>query len=272
MKEINPNDIDVNIVNDAEIVLGSKSPTLNGMGYVFFTISALGQEFLKNETSSNKEVLEIGAGYNNIIIEALRNGVGSYTANDIVEEHLNILVKRIKQVFGKVADAKLKHLKLLIAKAPQDLPDVKDKYDAILIDKVMHFMNPDEIIKFISWSKKALKNGGKIYVSTGSPYLKTYRKAFPGYLERLAQGDLFPGYFKGFVPEVDPSKVQYFAKYKMPEDVVFFARQDLIDLFEREGMKVEKSYSFRTPVEDEKTWQEVPDEESETVGVIAVKM
>lgn len=268
-KEINPNDIyEAPIL---EIVGGNKSPTKNGMGYVFFIISPVGHAFIQNEAHPHKEVLEVGAGYSNIALEALKKGVGFYTVNDISEEHLRILISRIHQAFEGEAHHKFQKMKFLCAKAPQELPNIQGKYDAILIDKVLHFMKPHEIIQFISWTKRALKEGGKIYVTTSSPYSKAYNKLLPNCIKKRAQGDLFPGHFQNVMQNLDPKSMKRNPKYKIPNEIVLFSRTDLIELFEREGMAVLESYSLKIPSESKNSWEEVPDEESSVVGIIAVK-
>jgi len=255
-----------------EILTGNKSATLNGTGYIFFVITPVGHSFIKNEAHPDKSVLEIGCGYNNIVIEALQKGVGSYTANDISEEHLKILRARVNQFFGQNALTKLKHLHFLTAKAPTELPVAIEQYDAILADKVIHFMTPDEITQFISWSKKALKKEGKLYVVTASPYSKTYKKMLPQYLENLARGDKFPGHIKNIMSNLDQTVMQNYPQYKVPDEMVLFSRSDLINLFQREGMEVTESYSLKIPTEGENTWSLINDKESNVVGVVAKKI
>ena len=75
--------------------------------------------------------MEIGAGYSNIPLEALKAGVLKYTANDLSQEHLQILKHRVNTSIDKKV---LKNLSLHHGKAPEDLPKVKNKYDAILAE------------------------------------------------------------------------------------------------------------------------------------------
>ncbi|MFN7038322.1 MAG: class I SAM-dependent methyltransferase [Alphaproteobacteria bacterium] len=265
-EEISASQLDLQTISAPELVTGNKSPTINGMGYIFLTISPIGEIFLKEEAQASKNLLEIGAGYNNIPIEALKRGVLQYTANDISKEHLNILAYRVKEQLGNAA---LKNLILIEGKAPTDLPIKKNEYDAILADKVIHFMKPEEIIRFIEWSKSALKKNGKIYITTASPYSKTYHKILPNYLEKLEQNIDFPGHFTNIMQSVDKSVMQNYPKYLVPNEMVLFSRNDLVKLFEKNGMKVIKSYSFKIPTETEHEYQIVSDTESNLVGIIA---
>ncbi|MCE3230727.1 MAG: polyketide synthase -related protein [Alphaproteobacteria bacterium] len=269
IKEMKPNDLDIRDVVIPEIVEGDKSPTTNGTGYVFFSISPVGEAFLQNEARPNKSVLEIGAGYSNLTIEALKNNVGSYTANDVSEEHLKILVVRIKEYFGQESDLKLKKLKLWQGKAPQELPNISEQYDAIMIDKVLHFMKPREIKQFIEWTKISLKPGGKLYVTTVSPFSQTFEPVRSQYLEKCSQGDLFPGHFQDAMKHVNPEMIKRYPNFKLPDEIVLLSRNDLVSLFQREKMEILESYSLNMPQAFQKPWQMVSDENSSMAGVIA---
>jgi 2-polyprenyl-3-methyl-5-hydroxy-6-metoxy-1,4-benzoquinol methylase len=268
MKEMNPHDFDVRGIIMPEIVEGDKSPTTNGTGYIFFSISPIGEAFLQNEAKPGKAVLEIGAGYSILTIEALKNNVSSYTANDMSEEHLKILVARIKECFGQESDSKLKQLTLWQGKAPQDLPKAVEHYDAIMIDKVLHFMKPGEIKQFIGWAKTSLKPGGKLYVTTASPFSKTFEPIRSQYLEKCAQGDLFPGHFQDAMKHVNPEMIKQYPKFKLPDEIILLSRKELVSLFQREEMEVLASYSLAMPQAFQKPWQMVSDEESSIGGVI----
>ncbi len=253
-----------------KIVAGNKIPTLNGTGYIFYSISPLGKTFIKNEAKPQKTILEIGAGFNNIVIESLRMGIGSYTANDILDDHLNILVERIRYYFGESAEEKLQSLRLLCAKAPTELPFKHRAYDAILADKVIHFMSPEEILQFIRWSRSALKKNGKIYILTASPYSSTYKNRLADYLSRVEQGVKFPGYINEVMNHLDPSAMQNYPQFKVPNQMLLLSRRELIELLEEEGMKVVESFSLRIPTEDCEKWVSVQDDISNVVGVVAI--
>lgn len=254
---------------ELEIVCGNKSPTLNGMGYTFFTLTPIGEMFITQEAHPYKTVLEIGSGYSNIAIEALRKNVGSFTANDLLEEHLHILITRIVKTFGVQASKRLKSLRLLCGKAPQDLPDVCMRYDAILIDKVLHFMMPDEIQELFGWVRKSLRNNGKLYITTTSPYSKTFHKLLPSYLQRRSAGDLFPGYFKDIMDHLDPTCMKNLPKFQVPEKMVLLTSFELIDLLKRVDMEVLLSSFFKTPTDSQPMWELVSEEECNMVGIIA---
>jgi SAM-dependent methyltransferase len=270
---LNPLTLDTADVVLPEVAPGQKYPTFNGTGYVFFTISPVGEAFLNEEAKPRRHVLEIGAGFGNIAIEALKiGGVGTYTAIDLEADHLKLLVQRVKQAFGEQAPAALSRLQLLCGKAPQELPEADGLYDAILIDKVLHFMIPTEIKQLLAWAKCALKKSGKIYVTTASPYSSLYANLLPVYLQQKAAEIEFPGYFENIMQYISPGHITNYPGFIVPDTAVLFARADLVKLFEDAGMQVEESYSLQIPTDDVPHWPVVADEESNIVGIIAVNV
>jgi 16S rRNA G966 N2-methylase RsmD len=253
------------IIAIPESMEGIKRPTLNGNGYVFYSISPMAARFIDEECKPERVVIDIGSGYSNIPIEALKRGVSDYVANDILEDHLKILSQRVKEI---LVESALKKLTLMRAKAPQELPISPQKYDAILADKVIHFMKPNEILEFIEWSKASLKKGGKMYVMTSTPYSTLYNKMLPEYLKRIKENKDFPGHFTDVMSNCNAENVPTYNHCQVPDEMVLFSRTDLIKLFEKQGMKVVDSYSLKVPKADQAKWQTCADEESNLAVVI----
>lgn len=257
--------------NIPETLVGRKAATLNGTGYVFYEMSPLANKFITKEALFNKNILEIGAGFGNVAIRVLEKGVGSYTANDISKEHLTLLVSRIKNTFRNRADEKLKYLKLLLAKAPQGLP-TNELYDAVLMDKVLHFFEPEEIEYFIMWAKKAIKKNGKLYILTVSPHNKVFRdKVLSVYLERSFKGGRYPGFIKNVQECINRGQIENHPNFYLPKNMVFFSKSDLKSLFEGHGFKIIQTFSLVVPEEDG-AWRYVPDNKSGVVGIIAMNV
>lgn len=253
-----------------ETLVGDKAATLNGTGYIFYKISPLAQEFLDHEASPGKNLLEIGAGFGNVSIAALRKGVATYTANDMAQEHLKILVHKMVKEFHSHAQDKLQRLKLLLAQAPKQLPIANQLYDAVLVDKVLHFMSPKEIEQFIQWLKKAVKKNGKIYILTISPYNPVFSdKVLPFYLSNQVKDELYPGYILDSQPTIDSDKLHNYPNFHIPKQMIFFDIKALQHLFESHGFTVNKTFSLKVPEEDG-PWQEVTPDMSGLVGIIAV--
>lgn len=250
-----------------QTIAGNKSPTLNGTGYVFFTPSPLAQSFLQEECKPGKKVLDIGSGYNDIPLNAVKNGVGEYVANDICEEHLSILFKKL----NLAGLSEEKKLKFLLGKAPDILNQFENQFDAILADKVMHFFNPNEIKVFVELIKKSLKNNGKFYVTTASPYSPLYQEILPSYLARKKEGEEFPGFFNDVMTRLNHNVLEKnYQQYKVPNAMTLFDSGDLVDLFEKNGTKIIKSFCFKIPTAEQESWLECAEEESNIAGVIGM--
>lgn len=241
--------------------------TLNGFGFIFLTPSPLLIDFIESEAHSGAVLMEVGAGFGNTPIEALKRNIDMYTANDISEEHLDILKARALQAFQSDKGIDLKKLQLLCGKAPNFLPKFREYYDAILIDKTLHFFTPDEVEDFLRWAYEALKPQGHIYILTISPYILCYReKVLPFYMQNKEENSLFPGY----IPDADSylrEEGKADTTYCVPKNMLFFTLEDLCSLLEKRGFTIEKTYSISLPSEDKPDWTEVLPEESSLVGL-----
>lgn len=241
--------------------------TLNGFGFIFLTPSPMLIDFIDNEAHPGAVLIEVGAGFGNTPIEALKRNVDRYIANDISEEHLNILRARASQACPSNKNIDLKKLQLLGGKAPNVLPKSREHFDAILIDKTLHFFTPEEVEAFLLWAHEVLKPNGHVYILTLSPYILSYReKVLPFYKQNKEKKPLFPGY----IPDADSylreaSKSD--ATYRVPKSMLFFTLEDLCALFEKRGFVIEKTYSFSLPSDENPHWIEVPPEQSSLVGL-----
>lgn len=244
-----------------------RAHTLNGHGYVFYLPSPLLIEFLEREAVPGHCLIEIGAGFGNAPIEALRRGVSQYTANDLCAEHLEILLARVDSEKDLGIDGG--RLQLLPGRAPAVLPRVNEHYDAILIDKALHFFSPDEIQEFLAWSQCALKKEGRIYVLTISPYISNYRDTvLPIYLIKKQNGIPNPGHVLN-ADLIRKRTAQSTPHYQVPQDMVFFDLKDLCKLFEENGFQVKKTFSLSLPTEDCPQWRLADPDQSCLVGLIA---
>jgi len=247
-------------------------PTRNGYGYIFYNISPLGHEFI-NDAAPGKKMFEVGAGFSNIAAQCLRAGVVEYAANDLSLDHLKILTVRLQQQFGQEALRYWSALKLLPGKVPDVLPEVSDYYDALLIDKVLHFLTPDECEKFLAWVFKALKKGGKLYILTVAPYSKRLvdtERLLITYNANKKTGTLYPGYVSN-VKEyliVSPADNPQFA---IPSQTIFFTQEDLAHLLQSKHFEIKKTMKVVLPTVDVNEWCVVGANDYDLTGIVAQK-
>ncbi|MDP1835749.1 MAG: class I SAM-dependent methyltransferase [Chlamydiales bacterium] len=242
-------------------------PTSNGFGYIFLTFSPLTADFIENEAHPGANLIEIGSGFGNVPIEALKRQVRSYEAIDICEQHLKFLQARTLEAREKDNSINPEKLHLMHAKAPQELAKCRDFYDAILIDKTLHFFTPEEVEQFLIWAHEALTPQGHLYVLTISPYISSYaEKVLPEYMANQSSGARFPGYVPDATEHLAESS-RSDANYRVPKTMLFFTLEDLCTLFKEHGFCVEKEYSVKLPTEQCPEWTNVPPDESSLVGL-----
>ena len=245
------------------------SPTLNEYGFVFDKRSPILDSFIQNEGQPGKRLFEIGSGFGRTAIECLRRGVAEYVANDLCEDHLRLFMLRLHEEGGMDDGLDLSALKLLVGRVPEALPLRKDYFDAILIDKVIHFLKPEEIPIFFKWALQGLKEGGRLYLLTISPFISVYReKVLPLYLKRKEEGDPYPGYFPNFHELYEREPI---ADLPTPKAFLFFDLDELRRICEAAQFKVVRSYSLISPNPSDHVWMEVPPEEAYHVAFILEK-
>lgn len=267
--------LSLNLENDPTNVEGRRGATLNGTGYIFYNPSPLALEFIENEAKPDKSVFEIGSGFSNIPLLSLKNGSGNYIASDLSRDHLGVLVKRIRNEFPEQADDMLRRLKLLQAKAPYDLPDYENEFDAIMMHAVFHFLNPEEVEVLMAWVKKALKNNGKLYIVTATPFTRVFRDAFlPIYEENSRNGVAYPGYVADTTKIIDYDHVsKSHPNYQVPKQMLLISLPDLIKLFEKNGFEICHTTATRWPDALDSSWSEMhPTSECFCAGVVGKVM
>lgn len=252
----------------------NRAATFNQMGYVFYRFTPITQDFIDNEAKANQHVIEIGCGFGNVPLEFLKRGIAKYTAMDTEKQHLALLAKKVSDQYGND-----ERIAFLHGHAPANLPEVTQAYDAILIDKVLHFLKPAEIEAFLNWAKKALKKGGRLYITTVSPHSKIYAdKVLPVYLENVKQNLAYPGFFEDTNTILDHDKVsQEHPEHRIPKQLTLFAITELNALLKSHGFDVNEAHYFVLGNEEDPDWRKMDEKEAEkaqgslgAVGICAV--
>lgn len=253
-------DLKGNEISNPKVIDGSRAHTTNGMGHVFYANSPLIGDFLSLENLKGKSVIEIGAGFSTVAKAALEMGVKNYVVNDIDLNHLKVMASNIGNVHG---------IKFLRAKAPYDLPKPNAQFDYILAEKVMHFFSDDETLEFAKWSSKALKTGGRLYITVSTPYAgicdDEMRKQ---YLNNVQSGKDVPGYFKQIVKYSKDMKNA--APFVVPDSMTVFEHRALSKLFDKYGFKTIKHY-YITLSPNSDSWTEVEEKNSSLVAIVLEK-
>jgi len=237
--------------------------TMNKMGAMSPKLDQISREFVEYAAKPGVRVLEIGAGYGLACTRALELGAKDYTANDLDERHLKLLAVNVK----KANPYFLNNIHLL-AGSFLDLADLEENYyDAILVARVLHFINPLELDIFLQKSFKILKPGGRIYAIMLSPYVRGHASFIPEFERRVKAGEENPGYVKNWLEFADRSIVPESDLEKMDKPFFFFDSVTARKYFEKNSFVVEKAIEIPL-VYTSKIWQL---DGRENIGIVVYK-
>lgn len=186
--------------------LDGRVVTLNQTGYMSPGLNEYAQDFIDFAASTKRHVLDIGAAYGVITIEALKKGA-KVIANDCEERHLLILRKRVPQEI-------LPSLFLMNKLFPHHLNFPSESLGALIASRIFHFLRPEEMEIGLDKITKWLVPHGRLYIVCMSPY-RNYldNKSFAeDYEKKWRSGNPWPGeivnmvdnyapMFKGNIPE-----------------------------------------------------------------------
>lgn len=266
-KELNPH-VAIKEAMDKNIKAPSPDPdgrvqTLNKKGAMSPQLDLISQAFVEFAAQPDREVLEIGAGYGLACLKALALGAKHYTVNDLDERHLQILAATIQES----NPAFLQNIRLFSGSFPKDFKKENKTYDAILIARVLHFMNPEELKVTLEIAYKILKPGGKIYAVMLSPYVKGYKSFIPEFEERIQRNHPHPGYVENLLEYADKSLIPKNALKNTEEQFFFFDTRTASKAFQEAGFRIEKSIDMPLAYPS-KIWCL---DGRENVGVVAYK-
>ena len=228
--------------------------TKNKTGYILSEIlDEISNDFILFSKNKNLPILEIGAGYGVVSLECLKNGA-TVIANDLEVEHLKVIQEKSK-VFNRS--------KLILM--PGDFEDInllEASLSAVFCSRVIHFFDPDKIMRCIKKTYNWLEIGGKAFFTVESPYLKNWNHFQHDFKKRKISGDKFAGYVrtKDYINIGEISD-------NLPEYMHFFDDDLLSEIFKTCGFKIEKCFLFGRPYFPE----EVQLDGRESVGIIATK-
>ncbi|AND15926.1 non-ribosomal peptide synthetase [Rathayibacter tritici] len=163
--------------------------TLNRTGVMVEDLIPYSEEFAEYAGSVRGEVLDLGCAYGVATVAALEAGA-RVVALDMEQRHLDILWER-------VTDEAADRLSLVRGMLP-DVDFAPGRFSAVHASRVLHFLSPDDLRtalqKMVTW----LEPGGRLFLSTDSPYFGYWASAAHEYEHRRAAGHPWPGY----VPDV----------------------------------------------------------------------
>jgi hypothetical protein len=156
-------------------------------------------------------------------------------------------------------------LELICGRCPDDVKLQDNCFDAILVNKVLHFFTPDNIDSFVGWMKKGLKIGGCVYIFTISPFYKGHEKILIGYEEKKKEAIRFPGWCHS-CEEMDIGKV--YNPHVRPVSLLYMEMSTLKELFQGHGFQIVEEFDLAIINEENPEWRPGKD----MAGIIAKKL
>lgn len=130
--------------------------------------------------------MDVGAGDGIATLEVLKRG-GKVVANDLAAEHLEEIVKRTPPEY-------LDNLQTVSGKFPDvvDFPD--DYFGAVLISRVFHFFNGEQIEDSLTKLFRLMCPGARIYIIADTVYMGHIKSLHAIYEENVRKGVKWPGF------------------------------------------------------------------------------
>ncbi len=207
-----------------------RRPTRNRMGWSSNQLNALSQLFVDYCREVHLPVLDLGAAYGVASLAALDTGA-QVIANDLDTEHLAELALLAE---GKPG------LQLLPGRFPDQLELAEGSLGAVHASNLLHFLSGEELIagaqKVVQW----LAPGGHLFVHAGTPYQQPFARFVPVYEERVAAGEIWPGYVKDTLRFSTHKRITH-----MPRAIHLLDEQVLRRVFEAAGLSIDRIWYYR---------------------------
>jgi SAM-dependent methyltransferase len=239
----------------------SQSPYLlkraNNLGFMLTHLDSIGEAFIEFCRLKNPDcVVDLDASYGISTAYALQEKIKHIIATDNHPLHLQILKESIPQRY-------FTNLSIREGNFPEDTSFEKESIDAFHSSRMFHFYTGEKIEKILGAVFKALKPNGKFFVSTDTPYWRTWKEN--GFLkefeDKKERGDPWPGFMKNvefYAPE---------SKQNVSPSMNFLDRDTARIHFEKAGLEIEDCFYFPRDTYPEK----LKLDGREGLGIVAVK-
>ena len=145
--------------------------------------------------SAETRIVDVGCAYGVASLLALKQGA-KVIAIDSDIKHLEELNTR--------APATLKqNLETIHGNFPDDVVFEDNSISAFLLSRVLHYFDGDTIMKTLMLIYRYLIPGGKVFITTTTPYLRILERFIPLYEQNLATNKEWPGEMRKAQPFCD---------------------------------------------------------------------
>ena len=183
--------------------------TNNSTGYMLEEPDPFIKKFINYTTLlKNKEpnatVVDIGAAFGVATIELLKNGL-HVIANDMDVTHLQTLKAKTPKILHK-------NLTIQQAEFPYKTTYKQNSIHAFLISRVLHFLPGEAIDYALDLIYQSLISGGKLFISTASPYIKFLQPLINLYEKNEEINMKWPGDFENIAHLVPKKNIDQIPK------------------------------------------------------------
>jgi SAM-dependent methyltransferase len=205
--------------------------SLNNLGMVSTWIDDCAREFINYAGAQTGPVLELGAGYGAVAIEALKAG-GTVIVNDLEMRHLEI-------IYNKTPVELKAHLTLMPGFFPEVFTMPHDSLHGCFTSRMLGHLTPVQLRDGLKRLFDSLIVNAKFFIVLGTLHTRTFKYLIPQYEKRVLQGDEWPGYFTGL-----KKYARYITRPYIPDILNFLDERVLKRELEAAGFVVLKAYSF----------------------------
>ena len=198
--------------------------TKNNMGWAISPDDEYVNSFINYSAEiSPISSMEIGAAYGFVSVKALEKGA-HLIVNDLCEEHLIDMQKNLSIDFKNFVQFMPGNF-LSLELEPESV-------GAILIARVLHMLDEKDLEKAVQLVSEWLKPGGKVFITTATPYSNDLIKFLPVYENRKKTGVKNPGMITDLRQWLDIDN------NNLPQSMQVFDLDILIDILNEKGFSI----------------------------------
>jgi len=205
-------------------------PTLNQMGYMSPALDEIQMAFVEHcENNPHGNFLDIGCGFGVATLPVVNRGC-RIVACDLEQQHLDVLKKSISR-------KRLPLVTFIKGHFPNEVTFPENHFDGINLSMVIHFLSAPLIEKALRNIFIYLKEGGRLFITTSSPYQKVLSPFLPIY-EKKRLAEEWPGYIRD-IGDYVPHRA-----HLLPRENIVFCKDELSRLVSKFNFRVKDSLFF----------------------------
>jgi len=227
--------------------------TLNQYGYMTTQLDPISEHYIRycaEHDLANHTFLEIGAAYGIATLATLTKiQQACLLSNDLDAHQLNAIKTEVETRHLRTSTTQTLtdsstadylqtnthagYLQLLPGNFQHELVIAENTLDAILICRVLHFLNGTDLDRALLQLKKWLVPGGKLFVVVETPFMKNWSTFLPVFQQRKDQGDEYPGQIE------HPTDYEAFRTKTCPSFLHFMDKAILSHALSKAGFQIE---------------------------------